>query len=309
MEDIETTAGSAEVLIPPSLREGDKVVILSPSGIIKPQFVYNALPVLQAQGWEPYVMPHALGRSGTYSGTADERYSDLEAALTDPEVRAILCARGGYGAVHLLERLDKLPLRDDPKWIIGYSDISALHALMAKHGIASIHAPMAKHLATYEGNDDDAQALFEILSGRRMTYDIPPHPYNRFGEAEGRLCGGNLAVLAGLINTPFDLLQPDTIWFIEDISEPVYKVERIMYQLKLSGVLGRLKGLIVGAFTEYSPDIDGVKMEDMIHRMVAEYGYPVAFDVPVGHVEHNLPLIESAPVKLSVSSEGAVIEQ
>lgn len=295
--------------MPAPLKEGDRIALLSPAGIIKPQFVYDAVTVLQEQGWEPYVTPNALGRWGTYSGTDEERYADLEAAILDEGTKAILCTRGGYGAVHLLDRLDKLPLRENAKWIAGFSDISALHALMHKHGIASIHSPMTKQLSRFKGRDDDAQALFDIWRGNSQTYKVTGHEWNRQGEAEGELTGGNLAVLAGLIGTPFDIIRADGILFIEDVSEPVYKTERIMYQLKLSGVLGRLKGLIVGKFTEYTPSIDNRTMEEMILEMTKEYDYPVAFNVPVGHVEHNLPLVESVRTRLTVGEESVTIEQ
>lgn len=299
----------SHIIIPAPLSNGDKIVILSPAGITRPQNVYNALPVLQSYGWEPYTSENAFGRFGTYSGTADQRYADLEAALLNPEVKAILCSRGGYGVVHLLDRLDRLPLRENAKWIIGFSDISALHALMHRHGIASIHGPMAKHIATNNGEDIDSQSLFNILRGERPTYYIDPHPLNRHGEAEGTLIGGNMAVLTGLINTPFDVFKPDTILFIEDVSEPVYKIERMMYQLKLSGILGQLKGLIVGAFTEYSPDVDNKSMEEMISEMVSEYDYPVAYGIPFGHGNDIMPFIESLPCHLTVNSEGVNIIQ
>ncbi len=297
------------VIIPPFLKEGDKIAIVSPAGVTRSQNVYNAIPVLQSLGWEPYTSEHAFGRHGTYSGTDDERYADLEAALLDPDVKAILCSRGGYGAVHLLERLDRLPLRDNAKWIIGFSDISALHALMHRHGIASIHGPMAKHIAGHDGEDPDSQALFEILQGEGHDFLVAPYPLNRCGEATGMLLGGNMAVLTGLIGTPFDMFKPDTILFIEDVSEPIYKIERMIYQLKLSGVLGRLKGLIVGDFTEYSPDVDNSSMEDMIHEMVREYDYPVAYGVPFGHSTHVMPLVESVEATLTVTPDEVIISQ
>jgi len=297
------------LIIPPALKEGDKIAIVSPAGISRAQNVYNALPVLQELGWEPYTSKHAFGRHGTYSGTDDERYADLEEALLDPEVKAILCSRGGYGAVHLLERLDKLPLRENAKWIIGFSDISALHALMSRHGIASIHGPMARHIATHSGNDADSQALFGILQGKPQTFEIAPHPLNRPGEATAPLLGGNMAVLNGLIGTPFDMFKPGIILFIEDVSEPIYKIERMMYQLKLSGILGQLSGLIVGDFTEYSPDIDNESMESMIAGMVREYDYPVAFGVPFGHAKNIMPLVESIEATLTVTPEGVTISQ
>ncbi len=299
-----------EILTPRPLVPGDRVAILSPSSIIKPQTVYKALPAFTDCGWVPYVGEHTFDRHGTYAGTDEARYSDLEAALLDPDTRAIVCARGGYGAVHLLDRLNRLPLRDDPKWIVGYSDISALHALMSSHGIESVHAPMCKHIASSRGRDYDSRRLFDILSGRREMVRVSSHRYNRTGSASGRLVGGNLAVIAGLIGTPFDVLTPGNILFIEDIAEPIYKVERIFYNLRLNGTLAGLKGLIVGRFTDYHPDRDNDSMESMISRMTAGYDYPVAFGVPVGHVNHNIPLICSSTITFTVdSSESALSYQ
>ncbi len=295
------------LIIPAPLKEGDLIAIVSPSGTVKAELVTDAAEVLRRHGWRVRIYPHALGKWRTYSGTPEERFSDLSEALLDPEVKAILCSRGGYGAVHLLTQLSALPLRDNPKWIIGYSDISALHALMHRNGIASIHAPMAKHLSAFEGKDDDSQALFDLLTGKPFSYEIPANPLNRPGTAEGPLAGGNLAVIADLISTPYDVIRPGCILFIEDIAEPVYKTERILYQLKLSGVLARIKGLIVGAFTEYNRDVDGHTMDDMIHRMVAEYDYPVAFGVPVGHIDHNLPLPVSFPTRLTGTPQSTTI--
>jgi len=295
------------VLTPRPLSVGDRIAILSPAGIIKPQLVYNCLPVLADRGWVPYVGGNTFNRFATYAGTDEERYYDFETALLDPDTRAILCSRGGYGAVHLLERLDRLPLRDDPKWIIGYSDISALHALMTRHGIMSIHAPMAKHISNFNGRDEDSRRLFEILSGSVPDVRTGGHQLNRCGEAEGMLVGGNLAVIAGLLSTPFDVIRPGRILFIEDIAEPIYKTERILYTLKLSGVLSSLAGLIVGRFTDYAPDRGSRTMEEMIARMTADYDYPVAYNFPVGHVDHNVPMVCSSMVSLKVGRSSAVL--
>ena len=210
-----------KTILPKPLKAGDKIAILSPAGITKPQNVYRALPYLEEQGWKPYVCPNTFKRFGTFAGTPDQRYADLEEAFLDPETRAILCSRGGYGVVHLLERLSKLNLRKDPKWVVGYSDISALHALMASQGVASIHAPMAKHIADNKGDDVDTAALFSILKGEGQRYEAPSHEFNRTGEVAGTLYGGNLAVLTGLLGTKYDILRPDTVLFIEDVSEPI----------------------------------------------------------------------------------------
>ncbi len=291
------------------MNPGDKIAILSPASIIKPDYVNGAMDVLTACGWKPYVCHHTLGQCGSYSGSIADRLSDLESALLDSSTRAILCSRGGYGVVHMLERLEQLPLTEDPKWVIGFSDISALHALFASKGIASIHASMTKHLALTGGNDPDSAALFDILKGGKPRYCFDSHQLNRHGRAQGRIIGGNLAVLTGLIGTPFDIFKGEGyILFIEDIAEPIYKVERILYQLRMSGVLQSLKGLIVGQFTEYSPDANYHDMETMILDMVSPYSYPVAFNVPIGHVDHNIPIIENADVLLEVTPENVTLK-
>lgn len=298
-----------ETLTPRPLREGDRVAILSPASIIKPQVVYQAMPYISDQGWSVYTGRHTFDRYGTYAGTDDDRYADLERALLDPYTRAIICSRGGYGAVHLLERLSKLPLRDDPKWIVGYSDITALHALMSANGIQSIHAPMCKHIATQEGSDPDSLRLFSLLRGENPPVEFEDHPYNRRGTVTGSLLGGNLAVAAGLISTPFSPFREGSILFIEDIAEPIYKVERIFYTLRLSGMLGSLGGLIVGRFTDYNPDDDNESMEAMIARVTAGYDYPIVFGAPIGHVDHNIPMLCSSMATLTVDSLGATLTQ
>lgn len=307
-EDAALAAAATEpVIYPAPLKRGDKIAIVSPAGPIDADIVNKAADTLRRRGFVPVIYPHALGRRGYLSGTADERYADLHAALTDTTVKAILCSRGGYGVVHNLDRLDTIDLRANAKWIIGFSDISALHALMSSHGIASIHASMAKALMLGLDNEDN-KTLFDILEGKMPSYKFAPDPYNHPGEATGQLLGGNLAVIADLINTPMNIIKPGTILFIEDVSEPIYKTERILYQLKLSGILGQLKGLIIGQFTENKPDGLYKRTEDMIYRLVKDYDYPIAFGVPVGHVDHNIPLVESAQATLKVTDSGATLQ-
>lgn len=292
-----------KIIYPAPLKPGDKIAIVSPAGNIKSNLVYEAADVLRREGYRVEIMPNALGKWGHYSGTPDERYSDLAAAFRDPEVRAILCARGGYGVVHIMERLNVLPIEDDPKWVIGFSDISALHALMTKKGIASIHASMAAQIKKGPDDPDNAD-LLAILRGERPVHLFKGHEYDRPGIATGTLRGGNLAVLAELINTPYDILEPDTILFLEDVSEPIYKIERIFYQMKMSGLLDKIKGMVVGQFTDYKPDGNYDDMETMIRDMTAGYDFPMAFNVPIGHVDHNVPVIESGTVTLKVSPSG-----
>lgn len=297
-----------DTVYPQSLQPGDKIAILAPAGPLKNAPVDSAAAVLSRLGYQPVIMPNTLGKHGHFSGTHAQRLSDMQAAFTDPEIRAVLCARGGYGVVHNLDELGKLNLRKDPKWVIGFSDISALHALMASQGVASIHSSMAKQVALGPDNADNA-ALFGILRGEFPEYRFDANPLNHNGHAEGKLLGGNLAVIADLIATPYDIIKPGTILFIEDVSEPIYKIERIIYQLRLMGILPKLKGLIIGQFTEYKPDTVHPSMEAMIAEALAPYPeLPVAFGVPVGHVDHNVPLVESANAVLDITPEGVTLK-
>lgn len=293
---------------PQPLNPGDKIAIVSPAGIVNPDFVCAATRVLTSEGWSPYISKHALGKHGSFSGSIAHRLEDIANAFLDTDTRAILCSRGGYGAVHLLESLSGLPLERDPKWLIGFSDISVLHALMSSKGIVSIHAPMAKHLANENGADIYSQQLFEILRGNRPQYNWESHALNKYGAVSGQLAGGNLAVLQALINTPYDVFRKDIILFIEDIGEPIYKVQRMLYQLKLSGVLQSLKGLIVGQFTNYQSDANFTDMETMISLLVAPYNFPVAFNAPIGHVNNNIPLVVGSKISLFVSETRTTLQ-
>ena len=293
------------MIFPPHLQKGDKVAIVSPASAVNPDYVDGAVRMLSLWGYVPVIGTHCKGRNGYYSGTPDERLGDLREALLNPEIKAILCSRGGYGCVHLIEHITLDEIKNNPKWLIGFSDVSALHALFNKAGVASIHASMAKHLALHDSNDYCNAALYNILQGRYPTYEIEPHDFNRCGEVKGTIVGGNLAVLGGLVGTNIDLLQGDKILFIEDIAEPIYKVERLLYNLRLSGVLQRLNGLIVGRFTQYDePNANSETMYGMIKEMVAPYGFPVSYNFPIGHIDENLPVVEGSRVELSVTPQG-----
>lgn len=286
----------AGVRVPEPLRRGDRVWIVSPASAVDPMLIEGAANALQRMGLRVTIAPHAAGRAGTYSGAASERLSDFQAALADEDTRAILCSRGGYGAVDLLGHVEPRQV-----WLIGFSDISALHGLWHSCQIISVHGSMAKHLAQFPADDPSNAALMHILSTAKSTpLQWERHPLSRPGRACGTLVGGNLAVLAQLIATPMNLLLADSILVIEDIAEPIYKVQRILHQLRLSGVLGSLRGLIVGQFTEYRPDVNHASMEQMIAEMVAPYSYPVAMGAPIGHIDGNMPWIEGSQAELEV---------
>lgn len=294
------------MLIPQSLQPGDTIALVSPSSKVAASYIDVAARRLEAWGYRVMIGKHAYGSYGNFAGRLEDRLCDLREALTNPEVKAILCTRGGYGAVHLLENLSPQEIYDNAKWIIGFSDISALHAAWLRAGVASLHAPMCKHLAEECNNQISTSYLRDILCGNMPSYHVVAHPFNRCGEAHARIVGGNMAVLCGLLRTPYDIFSENTILFIEDIAERTYKVERMLYNLELAGVLPRLAGLVVGQFTEYEEDAGMcATMYEMIAERVSRYQYPVCFDFPVGHVAENHPIIEGAEVAFSVTPQGA----
>lgn len=308
---------------PPALERAQRVAIISPSGKVDPRLVEGAAEALRQWGYQPVTGRHTLCEHRSWGavltgGTDQQRLADLLWAITDPAIRAIWCSRGGYGTVRLLEHIDPQLIHDSPKWLVGFSDISALHALWHKAGVMSLHAPMAKHLARSGTKGEVSEAIHAIVSGAAMpTYRIAPHALNRLGEATGTLVGGNLAVLSALIGTDYSLLRPGSILFIEDVAEEIYRVERMLYQLRLSGVLPHLKALVVGQFTRYH--LDG-KLTDtstdaqqclyrMISRLVEPYAYPVVFGFPVGHTDVCLPLVEGARATLRVAASEVTLAQ
>ena len=298
------------LIYPPRLCAGDRVIILSPSSKIDKTFLRGAVRRLKSWGLEPVLASHAGSAHGTYAGTTEQRLRDLQDALDDPQARAILCSRGGYGAVHLVGRLDFARFRQQPKWLIGFSDITALHNVLQHEGFASLHAPMARHL-TVEADDDPALlALRHILFGQypegtdAFSYVCEAHRLNHRGTCRGVLRGGNLSVFYGLRGTPWDIPAEGALLFIEDVGERPHAVERMLYNLKLGGVLDKLSGLIVGQFTEYEENRSlGKPLYEALADILQPYDYPVCFGFPVGHVTQNMPLPCGAEALLEVGKK------
>lgn len=292
------------MITPTPLKKGDTIAIASPAGALRePALVEQAAEVLRSRGYNVVTAPHCLARHGYFSGTREERASDLATLLADDTVKAILCSYGGYGCVHLLEGLSPLIARH-PKWIIGMSDCSALHAACVASGVQSLHAPQCRHIATHP-HHPATETLFGILAGEKPHYKTAPHALNIEGRAQGTLVGGNLSVLTGLAGSPYDIFTEGKIIFIEDTGELPYRVERLMYQLKLSGALGKIKGLIVGHFNGVKEHTGfGGTTYELIQGIVKKYGIPACFGFPVGHSEDNFPLIEGNEVTFSVNEGG-----
>lgn len=301
----------SSLIFPPYLKEGDRVIILSPSGKIDKTFLKGFYKRLKSWRLDVVFAKHAGSAHGTYAGSIQQRLEDLQEAMDDEKAKALFCSRGGYGVVHLTGKLDFTKFREHPKWLIGFSDITALHNEFQQKGFASLHAPMARHLAFEPEDDYCANMLKDILFGNRpgskgtLLYTLTnPHRLNHQGIGKGILRGGNLSVLYGLRGTPYDTSAEGTVLFIEDVNERPHVVERMMYNLKLGGVLEKLSGLIIGQFTEYEEDRSlGKELYAALADLVEEYDYPICFDFPVGHVTENYPLINGAEVTLEVSKQ------
>lgn len=298
------------LIFPPYVHKGDRVIILSPSSKIDKSFLKGAKKRLKSWGLEVVMGKHAAGSNGTYSGGIRQRLKDLQDALDDDKAKIILCSRGGYGAVHLVGQLDFTKFRKHPKWLIGFSDITALHNVFQQNGFASLHAPMARHLTVEPEDDFCTRALKNILFGDAMQgeenfgYVCPTHKLNHKGSGKGILRGGNMSVFYGLRGTPYDIPAEGTILFIEDVGERPHAVERMMYNLKLGGVLEKLSGLIIGQFTEYEENCSlGKNLYGALADIVKEYDYPICFGFPVGHVTMNVPMINGAEVTLEVGKK------
>ena len=287
---------------PSSLHSGDEIRIVSPSGAIDPKWIDGATNVLKK--WNLRVTEGEFARNeyGRFAGIKEQRISDLQKALDDKNVKAILCSRGGYGVAQIIDKLDFTAFCKSPKWLIGFSDISILHAAINALGIASIHAVMAKQLTELPENSKQIETLKNILFGKFPTYEFENQPHNRQGSARGKLVGGNLSVLLGLRSTPYDLQFENNILFIEDIGEKPYHIDRMMQNLRLSGALEKLAGLIVGQFSDCEEDsLMMQNISEIISESVSDFSYPVCFNFPAGHVDNNLALVLGQEIEINIT--------
>jgi len=307
-------SSGSRVLVPPSLRAGDVIGLTSPAGYISVDEVQAAVSVIRSWGFGVRY-GEALGRrDGSMGGSDAERAADLQRMIEDPGVRAILCARGGYGVTRILDRLDVRPLRRDPKWVIGFSDITALHLhLWRQARIASIHAKMCNSFpadwATAEPIvKDTILSIRDALTHEPVVIACPPHPSDRTGVAEGPLVGGNLSVIHTCMGTRSEIDTRGAILFLEDVGEYPYSIDRMLTNLQRAGKLDRLRGLVVGGFTgvkrESPGDEFGRGLEQMVAEKVGGAGFPICFGFPVGHQRDNYALVHGRRHRLDVSDDG-----
>lgn len=298
---------------PGCLKAGDKVALISPSYYTPMENVEKTANVLRGWGFEPVIGPN-VGKvtDGQYAGTVDERISDIRWALQDPSIKAIICNRGGYGSIQLIDRLMLSEIKSSPKWIVGFSDISTILGLFTRAGVMSIHGTMSSFLAA-GGTDATSTLMRDILLGNVPKYLVPEHPQNITGIASGILVGGNICTFAPNLGTQADATAgKDLILFIEEVEESMHNIDRQMRILQMNGVLDRCKGIILGEFSDCGTEFKNesgktMSVEAMLHGILAPYKIPVLCGFPAGHGEVNLPLIMGAPVTIDVRSTGSTI--
>ncbi len=301
------------IKIPPYLKKGDTIGLVCPAGFMPPEKMQTCVAVLQSWGYKVKTGATMESRSeNCFSGTDEERLKDLQQQLDDDEVKAILCARGGYGVGRIIDKLDFSLFKKKPKWITGFSDITVLHLhIYANFKIACLHAPMAAAFNDDQFKNPYVQSLRKALSGKKARYQCGPHKFNSKGEAVGELVGGNLSLFTHLTGTASDCKTKGKILFLEDIGEYLYNVDRMFHQLKRSGKLSRLAGLIIGGFTDMK-DTErpfGKSVYGIIHDLIKEFDYPVCFNFPVSHGRENYALKVGVGYKLRVGKNKVFLEE
>jgi muramoyltetrapeptide carboxypeptidase len=304
---------------PPYLKDGDTIGITSPAGYITETEIQPAIQQIESWGLKVKIGSCIGKRDFTFGGTDDERRADFQQLIDDPTVKAILCARGGYGFVRIVDQLDFSKMKKHPKWMIGFSDITVLHSHLNRNfGIASIHSKMCNSFPDDWSKAEPIQietilSIRDALKGVQMKYTAPANEKNRLGVATGTLVGGNLKTLESLAGSKSDLRTTNKILFVEDTGEYLYSIDRMFWNLKRSDKLDHLAGLIIGGF-KIKPSEDpaeefGKNLYEIVMGKIAGCTYPVCFDFPVGHQKNNYAMKCGMKHKLQVTTNGSTLTE
>lgn len=305
------------IIFPKSLKKADKIAIISPAGSVEEAQLQNTLDLIISKGYEPILGQYTLEKfqdGYSYAGTEEQRISDINWALNDPEIKAIWATRGGYGCQHLLEHIKLTDFKKNPKWYIGYSDNTAVQSLLLKKGFASIHGQTLK-TSSFGVSEESYDLVFDILKGKKLNYTFKSNDFNKKGNTDGQIVGGNLALIYALLGTKYSFDFKDKILFIEDIGENFYALDRMLMSLELAGVFSKINGLIVGGMTNMGKEGENKAFEEsfdpfayhLIEHRVKGYNFPVLYEFPNGHIFDNRPIIMGAEVDLNIGKKSEVI--
>jgi len=303
---------SISTISPPFLHQGDTIGIVCPSGFMPKEKTDACIKQLIDWGYKVKIGKTVGNQNNYFSGTDAERLADIQQMLDDKEVKAILCARGGYGLSRIIDAIDFTQFLKTPKWIIGYSDFTVLLAhLYQQFGIAGLHAPMAAAFELEKMDNTSIDSIKKIIEGEKLAYKVPFHPLNRVGVAKGKLVGGNLTIINHLIGTNSCYDTVGKILFLEDIGEYLYNIDRLFVQLDRAGMLANISGLILGGFTDLKDTIIpfGKNVHEIISFHIQKYQYPVCFDFPIGHQPNNCPVKIGADYELIITSQSTILKE
>ena len=301
-----------KLIKPEYLKKGDTVAIVAPSGVLKNYnaYILKAKELLKSWELEVVIGENVFNDNGHFAGTDIQRSADFQLALDDKAIKAIWCARGGYGAMRVIDNLNFEKYKENPKWIIGYSDITAIHNDLHNNKSESIHGIMCKSLEKIDvDNNESISLLKKTLFGEKLSYTIEGNNYNIEGNSNGQLIGGNLTLLHCLLGSESSIDTDGKILFIEDLGEYLYHIDRMLISLKRAGYFDNCKGLIVGDFTDMRKNTTpfGRNLKELILDIVREYDFPVSFGFPAGHGEKNYPMILGREINLEVSKQQSTI--
>ena len=301
---------------PPDLEKGDKIAIVAPAKRMLEGELSEAIQLIEDWGFEAVLGKNIYKQYDLgylYAGTDNERASDFQWAIDDPEIKAIWCARGGYGSVKIIDQLNFDAFKTNPKWVIGYSDITVFHNHINRLGFQTIHGVTAKKLADVEYHLDSYPSLYLALTGENINYSIPSsNPYNKIGEVKGELIGGNLSIVYSLLGSESAINPKGKILFLEDWFENWYAVDRMLMNLKRNGVFDQISGLLLGSFTHMDTELENnenynhsydPKTYDVIHELTKTLNIPIGYEFPAGHTGYNLSLKMGEVFRLKVDSK------
>ncbi|MES2560228.1 MAG: LD-carboxypeptidase [Bacteroidota bacterium] len=297
---------------PPYLKSGDTIAITATARKVSIEELQPSIDLFKSWGLNVKLAEGIFETDNQFAGNDSIRAHALQLLLDDENVQAIICARGGYGTVRLIDQLDFTTFAQEPKWIIGFSDVTVLHSHIFSHlHIPTIHAAMPITMQAHNNDDESNVSLRDMLFGKSISYTFPSHPFNRTGKATGKLIGGNLSVLFSLMGSPSDIDTAGCILFLEDLDEYLYHIDRMMVNLKRTGKLKNLAGIVIGGMSDMRDNTIpfGKTALETIAEHVAEYTYPVAYGFPGGHERKNLALIFGTDYTLTVSDLGSEIYQ